>query len=1042
MNLRLCAWRILCIVAAGVACLVAPGRADTLDTLSVPEGFSVTRAAGPPLTSYPMFMTFDDEGRLFIAESTGKDLSGQEMAAAPECLILRLTDEDGDGVYDGRTVFADTLSLPMGVLWHQDALYVASPPEFVRFTDTDDDGVADTREVLLTGWNVFNTASLHGPYLGPDGLLYLTHGRHGYDITTQEGVRLEGLASRIWRCKPDGSQLERFAGGGFDNPVEIIFTPGAEMIGTMTYFTDPQLGQRDGIMHWVWGGVYPKPHPSVEEFIRTGDLMPVVSKYARIAPSGLAQYRSGAFGEDYTGDLFSAQFNPHRVQRHKLIRDGATFRTEDSDFLTSTNADFYPTDVLEDADGSLLVSDTGAWYVDACPISRVAKPEVRGGIYRITRDDATATADVWGHDIAWADLADAACVNLLRDTRFRVRDRAVQECIARGKRVLPVIDMVAQNAARPEARIAALSTRYQIAPDGNVAPFVAALSDETLAVRLAALRHLGDLGNPEAVGAISALLGADDSAIRREAATALGRIGDASAVPTLLDHAKDLSDRFVDHAFIYALIELGDIETLAEALADADAPWDTRKAALIALDQLGYEALQAEHVLPFLRTEDAGMRHAGLWVAEHHPDWAGDILSFVEDRLRAAEEEAALVALRDSVLAYLPTDAGEAFVARLVADETAGTMLRRFLLQCLEADTRDTLPAAWQTALTDCLKGSDAELRQQTLALIRARNLAGFQPTLRELAADADQPDTLRLGALAALLQQEVALEETQIAYALEGLRPEADPAVRRAAAVVLGAADLSEAVRLQLVNDYLPEADSLTMATVLSSVEGSEDAALGHALVDTLLAHPEVLRLVSQVQIQTALRAFPDAVQQAAEALEARVSAGADETLARFLKLEPQLGRGDVGRGRELFFDQRAQCSVCHAVGTEGGRLGPDLTTIGLVRSGHDLLEAILFPNASMVPDYVPHVVELDWETLTGIIKNESDASVTLATAVDAARHVPRDEIVSIHPSTVSMMPEGLDASLSDQELVDLVTFLQSLNNQRWLLPEQRNDG
>jgi hypothetical protein len=71
---------------------------------------------------------------------------------------------------------------------------------------------------------------------------------------------------------------------------------------------------------------------------------------------------------------------------------GASFRTDDSDFLTSTDPDFHPTDVIEDADGSLLVLDTGAWFIDGCPISRVAKPEVKGSIYRIRKIGAPAVA--------------------------------------------------------------------------------------------------------------------------------------------------------------------------------------------------------------------------------------------------------------------------------------------------------------------------------------------------------------------------------------------------------------------------------------------------------------------------------------------------------------------------------------------------------------------------------------------------------------------------------------------------------------------------
>src|SRR5262249_42712039 len=142
------------------------------------------------------------------------------------------------------------------------------------------------------------------------------------------------------------------------------------------------------LMHFVEGGVYPKPHPAVVEFKRTGPLMPVMSKFARIAPAGLMQYCSLSFGREYQGNLFSAQFNPHRIQRHILIREGATFRTQDEDFVTSSDPDFHPTDVLEDADGSLLILDTGAWYVDACPLSRISKPDRVGAIYRIRKAGA------------------------------------------------------------------------------------------------------------------------------------------------------------------------------------------------------------------------------------------------------------------------------------------------------------------------------------------------------------------------------------------------------------------------------------------------------------------------------------------------------------------------------------------------------------------------------------------------------------------------------------------------------------------------------
>ena len=139
--------------------------------------------------------------------------------------------------------------------------------------------------------------------------------------------------------------LEWLAGGGFDNPVELIFTPAGETIGTMTYFRIRRTASATRCCISSKAACIRSGTPVVSEFKRTGDLMPVMTKFARIAPAGLARYRGAAFGAEYQGNLFSAQFNPHRVQRHVVHREGATFRTEDSDFLTSRDPDFHPTDV-------------------------------------------------------------------------------------------------------------------------------------------------------------------------------------------------------------------------------------------------------------------------------------------------------------------------------------------------------------------------------------------------------------------------------------------------------------------------------------------------------------------------------------------------------------------------------------------------------------------------------------------------------------------------------------------------------------------------
>src|SRR5262249_16185706 len=168
--------------------------------------------------------------------------------------------------------------------------------------------------------------------------------------------------SHIFRCRPDGSGLEVVMTGGMDNPVDVVFTPSGERVFTTTFFVHPGGGQRDGLIHAVYGGGYGKVHCVIEEHKRTGDVMPVLTHLGAAAPCGLTRYESAVFGPEYQDNLFACCFNMHKVTRHILESDGATFKTRDEDFLVSNNLDFHPTDILEDADGSLLVVDTGGWY--------------------------------------------------------------------------------------------------------------------------------------------------------------------------------------------------------------------------------------------------------------------------------------------------------------------------------------------------------------------------------------------------------------------------------------------------------------------------------------------------------------------------------------------------------------------------------------------------------------------------------------------------------------------------------------------------------
>jgi len=1000
-----------------------------LEAIHVPVGFTVQRVAGADLVAYPMLGTLDERGRLFLCESSGKNVTTEEMKTNPEFRIRLLEDVNGDGVYDRSQVFADKLTMPAGAVWYRKSLYVASPPDLLRFDDTDDDGVSDQREVILTGWNLSsNAASLHGPFLGPDGWLYLTDGRHGYKIRTKEGTLLEGKASRIWRCRPDGTGLEWVSGGGFDNPVELVFTPSGETIGTMTYFTDPKNGQRDALLHFVEGGVYPKWHPVVSEFKRTGDLMPVMTKFARIAPAGLLYYRSERFGPEFQGNLFSAQFNPHRIQRHKLFREGATFRTEDEDFLTSSDPDFHPTDVLEDADGSLLVVDTGAWFIHGCPISRISKPQIRGAVYRVRKTIVPPLKDPSGKDLKLDILAPAELTQYLDDPRPAVRDRTLQLLVETGESSVTPLQTVLQRFSSPEVRCAAVFGLARIATPKAEQVVRSALGDPDYLVRVAAARAVGLARDREAVSRLMQMAKNDEPAVRRQAATALGQIGDAGVASTLLGASANPEDRFVEHAFIDALIRLCHAAPLFEALKHPDPK--IRKAALIALDQMDGSPLKKKQVASFLGDENAELRHTALWVITHHPDWAGAVLDFLRAQLRSPRITAdGADSVREALLAFSSDSQVQQMVADGLGSPGPGPARQLFLLDIINRCSLKQLPEAWVQQFGKLLQNPDAGVRLRTVSLIRSRGIEALDGALKQLAYNHAEPADLRAAALGVLVDHHSQLPDASFRFLLDQLQPTTEAGLRLSAAQILGKAELSSDQLFLLANHYLPQADALIFSALLDAFRTVRDERVGSALVTALLNPKVNLNVIGSKRMEQLFQGLPGSLQSAAKPLRERFQAEEAARTERLQKLQFLLtAGGDVGHGRNIFFGKRVACSSCHTIGAEGGHVGPDLTSIGSIRSGHDLLEAIVFPSASFVPGHGVYRVKTKSsnEVLSGVIRDDPDV-VILVTGPNAEVRIPRDQIASMEPSTVSLMPEGLDTSLTQQDLTDLLAFLQA---------------
>jgi putative membrane-bound dehydrogenase-like protein len=1002
-------------------------------TFTLPVGFEIEQVAGPPLVNRPIVADFDEQGRLYVADSSGSNDKVTEQLRIKPHRAVRLEDTDGDGKFDRSTVFADKLMFPEGAMWHAGSLYVAAPPSIWKLTDADGDGVAETRTEWFQGKTLTGCANdLHGPYFGPDGWIYWTKGAPAKQTYERPGRSpLVTRASHIFRARPDGTGIEPVMTGGMDNPVEVVWTPGGERIFTTTFLQRPEGGKRDGLIHDIYGGIYGKFTDALLDHPWTSpNLMPVLTHLGPAAPSGLVRYESDAFGPEYKDNLFAAVFNQRRVTRHVLTPSGSTFTCRDEDFVVSDNRDFHPTDVLEDADGSLLVIDTGGWYKLCCPTSQLHKPDILGAIYRVRRTGAPRVDDPRGLKLPWAKLKAEELADLLGDPRPAVRKRAIGEISAKGAAAVPTVAHAIGTGKSAEARRNAVWAATRIdAPEARAA-VRSALTDRDETVRQVAGHSVSLWRDREAVEALLGLLQSGTPHNRRVAAEALGRSGDKSVVPALLKAAGEPIDRVYEHSVTYALIEIADRDGTAAGLHSPNAL--THRAALVALDQMEGSKLTPDVVAADLNAKEPVLRETAVWIAGRHPEWGPALSGYLRGRLDARDLSAADREELTGQLARFAKSAGvQAMLAERLTDTAAPREVRKLVLRSMAQSGLKEAPEEWAVALTKALTDKDAEVAQEAVATVRAlpvakSHAAAVAAGLRAIAADNSAPAGVRLGALASVPGGLTAVDPALFDYLRARMDPEEPVAIRGLAADVLTRATLTSE-QLSSLADAMKGMGPMEVDRLLAAFEKSTDEAVGLHLLAALKASPARAGLRADA-VKSRLAKYNARVQQEADGLYALLNVDAAKQRAKLEELLAGVGGGDIRRGQAVFNGPKAACASCHAVGYVGGKVGPDLTRIGSIRNERDLLESIVFPSVSFVRGYEPVVViTKKGKSISGVVRSDSAEGVVLALNANEEARIPREEIEDMQPGKVSIMPAGLDQQLSPRELADLVAFLKA---------------
>lgn len=409
--------------------------AEAVKKFTVADGLEATLFASEPMVRNPTDMDIDERGRVWITEGVNYRSSFQKWGVLqPEGdRIIVLEDGKGTGHADKETVFYQDpgINAALGICVLGNKVIISDSPNVYVLTDTDGDGKADKRELLFTGISgVDHDHGVHAFTFGPDGKLYFNMGNeskqlcypltkdvplHGAigEVARKPVIDLDGnevnahgkpyRMGMVFRCNVDGSEVETLA-WNFRNNYEVA----VDSFGTLWQSDNDDDGNRGVRINYVmefgnfgfsdemtgagwsegWHKAKTKGAPEDEKVQYEWHqydpgVVPNLLNTGAGSPTGIIAYEGRLFPEAFRGQLIHCDAGPRVVRSYSVKPDGAGYKAEIKDILTTSDTWFRPSDVCAAPDGSIYVADWNDAGVGGHYMADQKAAAMTGRIYRV-----------------------------------------------------------------------------------------------------------------------------------------------------------------------------------------------------------------------------------------------------------------------------------------------------------------------------------------------------------------------------------------------------------------------------------------------------------------------------------------------------------------------------------------------------------------------------------------------------------------------------------------------------------------------------------